>query len=45
MTYTDEQLEAAAHALWAAFNYTLPTDPGHVARVVLDAALGPQDTE
>jgi hypothetical protein len=38
MTYSDAQLEAAAHALWAEFNYTLPTDPGHIAKIVLDAA-------
>lgn len=31
-------IEAAAVALWAAFDYALPSDPAAVARIALDAA-------
>jgi hypothetical protein len=35
---TDPRISAAAHALWAEFDYLLPADPNTVARIALEAA-------
>lgn len=39
MTFTDAQIEAACHALWAQFNYTLPTLPHVIVDIVTDALI------
>ena len=40
---TDIQIRAAADALWSVFNYSLPSDPQHIAQVALIAALNPME--
>jgi len=39
MTFSDAQIEAACHALWAQFNYTLPTLPYVIVGIVTDALI------
>jgi len=41
----DEQIKAAALALWREFNYSLPTDPQALAILVLRAALNTDESE
>ena len=36
--YSGAELEAASHALWREFNYSLPTLPYILAKIVLNAA-------
>ena len=38
----DRRMLAAARALWAEFDYTLPSTPDVVARIALDAADHPE---
>ena len=42
---SDEQIKAAALALWRAFDYALPTDPQALAILALRAALNINESD